>query len=193
MSIRQGLLCFLFAVPFAPPVLGADLDLPALMAMLATVPSAKESFTESKRSALLSAPLVLKGRLVYARPDRLEKHVLSPYEETSIIAAGAVSIDNRTLGQKRNFSLSSSSAVTALIEGMRATLAGDAPALERHYRVRLEGPQDSWLLTLTPRDEKLAGLVAHIRIAGARERLRRIEVEESSGDQSIMLIGPQPP
>ena len=81
----------------------------------------------------------------------------------------------------------------ALPEGLRATLAGDAPALERHYRIRLEGSQDSWLLTLTPRAEKLAGLVTQIRIAGARARLKRIEVDESSGDQSIMLIGPQPP
>lgn len=195
MSVRtpRNLICLLFAALSALPALGADLDLAALMAMLAAVPAARDSFTESKHSALLSTPLALKGRLVYARPDRLEKHVLSPYDEITIITAGAVSIENRTLGQKRRFSLSSSSAVTALIEGMRATLAGDVPALERHYRIRLEGPQDSWLLTLTPRDEKLAGLVANIRIAGARARLKRIEVEETSGDQSVMLIGPESP
>ncbi|HLX81957.1 MAG TPA: LolA-related protein [Burkholderiales bacterium] len=177
----------------APSTPAADLDLPALMAMLAAVPAAKESFTESKRSALLSAPLVLKGTLVYGRPDRLEKHVLSPYQETTVIAGGAVTIENRGLKQKRSFTLSSSSAITALIEGMRATLAGDAPALERHYRIRLEGAPDSWLLTLTPRDEKLAGLVTSIRIAGARERLKRIEIDEGSGDQSVMLIGPEAP
>jgi outer membrane lipoprotein-sorting protein len=189
-AVLPGLL---LAALLALPVRAADLDLAGLMALLAAVPSATEAFTESKRSALLSAPLVSKGRLVYARPDRLEKHVLSPYEEKTVISGDAVRIENRSLKQKRSFALSSSSVVTALVEGMRATLAGDAPALERHYAVRLEGTLDAWLLTLTPRDEKLAGLLAQIRIAGARERLKRIEVEESSGDASVMLIGPATP
>lgn len=191
--MKTHLPCLLLAAFFALPATAADLDLPTLMTMLAAVPSAKDNFVESKRSAMLSAPLVLKGTLLYVRPDRLEKQVLSPYEENTVIAGGAVSIDNRTLKQKRNFSLSSSAAVTALIEGMRATLAGDTTALERHYAIRLEGSQQSWLMTLTPRDEKLAALVTRIRIAGVRERLKRIEIDESSGDQSAMLIGPEAP
>ena len=191
--MKTHLPCLLLAAFFVLPATAADLDLPSLMTMLAAVPSAKDSFVESKRSAMLSTPLVLKGTLLYVRPDRLEKQVLSPYEENTAIAGGAVSIDNRTLKQKRNFSLSSSAAVTALIEGMRATLAGDAAALERHYAIRLEGSQQSWLMTLTPRDEKLAALVTRIRIAGVRERLKRIEIDESSGDQSVMLIGPEAP
>ena len=191
--MKTHLPCLLLAAFFALPATAADLDLPTLMTMLAAVPSAKDNFVESKRSAMLSAPLVLKGTLLYDRPDRLEKQVLSPYEENTVIAGGAVSIDNRTLKQKRNFSLSSSAAVTALIEGMRATLAGDTTALERHYAIRLEGSQQSWLMTLTPRDEKLAALVTRIRIAGVRERLKRIEIDESSGDQSVMLIGPEAP
>ncbi len=175
------------------PASAADFELPALMGMLAGVASAKNGFTESKRSAMLSAPLVLKGTLIYGRPDRLEKHVLSPYEEKTVIAGDFVTIENRTLKQKRNFSLSSSTTVSALIESMRATLAGDGAALERHYNIQLEGTQDSWQLTLLPRDEKLADQVTRIRIAGARERLRRIEIEESTGDQSVMLIGPAAP
>jgi hypothetical protein len=183
----------LIATLWALPASAADLELTELMTLLAGVPSATNSFIESKQSALLSAPLVLKGRLVYGRPDHLEKHVLSPYDENTVIARGAVSIENRTLKQKKSFALSASTSAAALVEGMRATLAGDAPALERYYSIRLEGSRDAWLLTLTPRDEKLAGMVARIRIAGARERLRRIEVDEGSGDQSVMLIGPATP
>ena len=183
----------LLAILFAPSVAAADFELPALMAMLAGVASSKDSFTESKGSALLSAPLVLKGTLAYARPDRLEKHVLSPYEEKTVIAGNFVTIENRTLKQKRSFSLSSSATVAALIESMRATLAGDAATLERHYRTQVEGTRDAWLLTLLPREEQLAGVVTRIQIAGTRERVKRIEVEEHSGDRSIMLIGPDSP
>jgi len=183
----------LLAALWALPARAADFSLADLMGLMAQVKSATDSFVESKQSTLLSAPLVLKGRLIYGRPDRLEKHVLSPYEEYTVIAGSSVSVENRTLQQKKSFNLSSSSSAAALIEGMRATLAGDVLALERHYVTRLDGSSDAWLLTLTPRDEKLTRLVTRIRIAGARQRLKRIEVDESSGDQSVMLIGPDKP
>jgi len=191
--VKSRLAYLLLAALWALPARATNFDLASLMELLAGVATATDSFVESKQSALLSAPLVLKGRLVYGRPDRLEKHVLSPYEETTIIAGNVVSIENRKLNQKKSFNLSASTSAAALIDGMRATLAGDVRTLERHYGVQLEGSQDAWLLTLTPRDEKLNGLVTRIRIAGARERLKRIEVDESSGDQSVMLIGPATP
>lgn len=191
--MKARLACLLIAALWSLPARPANFDLASLMALLAGVTTATDSFVESKQSALLRAPLVLKGRLVYGRPDRLEKYVLSPYEETTIIAGNVVTVENRKQKQKKTFNLSASTSAAALIEGMRATLAGDIPALERHYAIQLEGSQDAWLLTLVPRDEKLAGLVARIRIAGARERLKRIEVDEGSGDQSVMLIGPATP
>jgi outer membrane lipoprotein-sorting protein len=191
--VKTRLAYLLATALWALPAYAADLALADLMTLLAGVTSVTDSFVESKQSSLLSTPLVLKGRLVYGRPDRLEKHVLSPYEEHTVIAGDAVSIENRTLKQRKSFNLSASPSAAALIAGMRATLAGDVPALERHYGIRLEGSRDAWLLTLTPRDEKLAGLVTRIRIAGARDRLKRIELDERSGDQSVMLIGPATP
>jgi len=186
-------LILLIAAFLAAPTRAAEFDLAALMEMLAQVPAAKNSFTETKHSAVLSAPLVLKGTLVYARPDRLEKNVLSPYDERTVIADNSVTIDNRTLRQKRSFALASSAAISALVESMRATLAGDRAALERHYRVELEGRADAWILNLVPREQKLASLVRRIQIAGVRERLNRIEVEEVAGDRSVMLISTDPP
>jgi outer membrane lipoprotein-sorting protein len=175
------------------PAFAADFELAALMEMLALVPAAKDSFTETKHSAVLSTPLVLKGTLVYVRPDRLEKNVLAPYEERTVIAGSSVTIENRTLKQTRTFSLASSAPVSAFVESMRATLAGDRAALERHYSVQLEGQPEAWTLTLMPREQKLASLVKRIRIAGVHERLKRIEVEETAGDRSVMLISPDQP
>ena len=185
--------CVALAVLLASPAFAADFELTALMEMLALVPAAKDSFTETKHSTVLSTPLVLKGTLVYVRPDRLEKNVLAPYEERTIIAGNSVTIDNRTLMQSRTFSLASSAPVSAFVESMRATLAGDRAALERHYSVRLEGQPEDWTLTLMPREQKLASLVKRIRIAGVRERLKRIEVEETPGDRSVTLIGADQP
>jgi outer membrane lipoprotein-sorting protein len=187
MKVRRAFL--LIVALWMPTARALDVELAELMALLSGVTTSTDSFIETRKSALFSAPLVLKGQLVYGKPDRLEKHVLSPYEETTVVNNHLVSIENRTLKQKRSFNLSASMPAAALIEGMRATLAGDVSALERHYDVRLEGSQEAWLLTLRPRDKKLAEIVSKIRIAGARERLKRIEVDENSGDQSVMLIG----
>ena len=187
---RRGRL-LLLAAWLAGPAPAAALELDALMGLLAAVPAAKNNFTETKHSALLSVPLVLKGTLAYQRPDRLEKNVLSPYDERTVIAAGTVTVENRTLKKTSTFSLGSSAAVAALVESMRATLAGDRASLERHYKLKLEGQPEAWLLELAPRDRRVAGLVKQIQIAGARERIQRIGVEEASGDRSIMLISPQ--
>jgi outer membrane lipoprotein-sorting protein len=183
----------LLAACLAAAAPAAAFELDTLMGWLAAVPAAKNSFTETKHSALLSAPLVLKGTLAYQRPDRLEKNVLSPYEERTLIAAGTVTVENRTLKQTRSFSLASSAAVSALVESMRATLAGDRASLERHYKLKLEGQPEAWVLDLAPRERKLADFVKQIRIAGTRERIQRIEVEEASGDRSIMLVSPAAP
>jgi outer membrane lipoprotein-sorting protein len=188
--VRAFLLAALLATA---PALAADFELATLMNLLAQVPAAKSSFSETKHSAMLSAPLVLKGTLAYQRPDRLEKNVLSPYDERTVIAGNSVTVENRSLKQTRSFSLNSSASVAALVESMRATLAGDRAALERHYEVRLEGAPEAWTLSLAPREQRLASLVKRIQIAGVRERLNRIEVEEAAGDRSVMLITPEPP
>ena len=193
MNRNAGRRALLLAALLALPVRAADFELPALMELLAAVQSSKDSFSETKHSAVLSTPLLLKGTLSYARPDRLEKNVLAPYEERTLVAGSSVTMENRALQQTRTFSLASSSPLSAFVESMRATLAGDRAALERHYRVQLEGKAEAWTMTLVPREKKLASLVKRIQIAGARERLKRIEVEEASGDRSVMLIGPETP
>ena len=187
------LLAAVFVQVLAAPAQAADFELPSLMGLLAAVAESRDSFTETRHSAVLSTPLVLKGTLAYARPDRLEKNVLAPYEERTVVSGNSVTMENRTLQQNRTFSLASSSPISAFVESIRATLAGDRAALERHYHVKLEGTAEGWTMTLVPRDRKLASLVKSIQMAGARERLKRIEVAEASGDRSVMLISPEKP
>ena len=193
MRTIVGWLALLLAALLPLPTHAVDFELPALMELMAAVAASKDSFSETKHSAVLSTPLVLKGTLSYARPDRLEKNVLAPYEERTVVAGNSVTMENRTLQQSRTFSLASSSPVSAFVESMRATLAGDRAALERHYRVQFEGQAESWSMTLLPREKKLASLVKRIQIGGARERLKKIEVDEASGDRSVMLISPEAP
>ena len=159
-----------------------------LMRELASVPRARARFTETKHVALLKAPLTLTGTLSYERPDRLEKHVLAPYDERIAIAGTQVTVDNNTRGRTQNVSVASNPTLLALVESLRATLAGDLAALERHFEVTLERKADQWTIALVPREAGTLALITRISLTGSGNRLRRIDIEEAGGDRSEMSI-----
>lgn len=163
-------------------------DLQALMQRMASVPSSSSRFVETRHLALLTRPLELKGRLTYERPNRLSKHVLSPVDELISVEGDALTVVNKTKGEQRFISLREQPAMGALIESMRATLAGDLAQLERHYRVELSGTRGSWRMLLVPRDSQVRKYVETIALAGAEARLARIEIVETGGDRSVMTI-----
>jgi outer membrane lipoprotein-sorting protein len=171
----------------------ADLALPDLMRALAEVPAAQARFTEIKHMSVLQAPLTLSGRLAYVRPGRVERHVLAPYDERTIVSGDRVTIENRSRNTSRTFSLESAPGAYALAESLRATLAGDLAALQRHYSVDLKGRADDWTLALKPRDPAVASLVSSVTIAGAQARILRFDVREANGDHSTMTISEDKP
>jgi outer membrane lipoprotein-sorting protein len=159
-----------------------------LMRELASVPRARARFTETKHVALLKAPLTLTGTLSYERPDRLEKHVLAPYDERIAIAGTQVTVDNNTRGRTQNVSVASNPTLLALVESLRATLAGDLAALERHFEVTLERKADQWTIALVPREPGTLALITRISLTGSGNQLRRIDIDEAGGDRSEMSI-----
>ena len=168
--------------------LAADLALPELMREFAQVPAAQARFTEVKHMSVLQNPLTLSGRLAYVRPDRIERHVLVPYDERTVVSGDRVTVENRSRNTSKTFSLESAPGAYALAESLRATLAGDLAALERHYSLELKGSRDDWTLTLTPREPAVASLVQSVLIAGNQARILRFDVKEANGDHSTMTI-----
>lgn len=158
------------------------------MRLLGSVESTSARFIETRYSALLTAPLVSRGTLIYHRPDRLEKHVSSPYDELIVLEGGRVSVDNRTRGRKMTVSVASAPGIAGLVESIRATRAGDLGALERFYKVEVGGNRGDWWLRLRPRDPELAEYVTAVTVQGAGARIERVEVNETSGDRTVMEI-----
>lgn len=158
------------------------------MKTLAQVESASARFVETRRSPLLKSPIVLRGTLSYRRPDRLEKHVLSPYDERILIEGEQVTIENRTHDWKKTLSIAEAPALAGLVESIRATRAGELQTLERFYRVEAGGDREQWWLRLKPHDRELAEYVTEVTIKGSGARIERIEVDETSGDRTTMEI-----
>jgi hypothetical protein len=158
------------------------------MQQMAQVPASRSRFVETRHIALLTRPLELKGSLSYERPNRLSKHVQSPFDELLSVEGDAATLVNKTTGEQRFVSLREQPAMGALVASVRATLAGDLAQLERHYQVEFSGARGSWSLRLVPRDAQVRGYVETIALAGAGARLKRIEIVEAGGDRSVMTI-----
>ena len=169
----------------------AALPVGELAQMLASVESTKARFVETRHSALLKAPLVLQGTLAYRRPDRVEKHVLTPYDERIVVEAGRLTIENRTHNRRQTVAVSGAPGLAALVESIRATRAGDLPALQRHFALQIEGSRERWTLTLRPLDAQVGDYVVSIALSGSGARIAQVTIDETSGDRSVMEIQEQ--
>jgi len=161
-------------------------DLARLMGELAQVQTSRARYSEVKRVAMLQNPLQLSGTLLYERPGRIEKRQTLPVEEVIRVDGGWLTVERE--GKTRRIALQSESLVAALVESLRATLAGDRSELERIYSVRMQGTRQRWTLALTPREVEVAGVVKSIVIAGSGSRIARLEILEPGGDGSVMTI-----
>jgi hypothetical protein len=170
------------------PVIGhaAEWDIDQLMRGLAQIRSDHSSFVEKKFIAMLDKPVESSGELFYTAPDHLEKRTSKPKPESMILDHDSLVIERgRQIHrlQSRDYP-----ELAAFIDSIRGTLAGDRKALERNYRLSLDGPVEHWTLQLLPLDEKMQAVVKRIRIAGVRDAVRSIEITQADGDSSRMLI-----
>ena len=161
-------------------------DIDQLMQGLARSKVAHATFVEKKYIAMLDAPVTSSGELLFTAPDRLERRTLKPRAESVVLDGATMTLIR---GQRQLvLSLQEHPAIGALTESIRATLAGDRPALERHYTLKLEGSEPRWSLFLKPREARTRAFVLEIRIDGERGEVRTVEVEQSDKDRSVMTI-----
>lgn len=178
------LLCGLLYL--TPAALAAEWNLEQLMQMLAQTHSAHASFVETKYIAMLDKPVVSSGELFYRAPDHLEKRTLKPKADTMVLDQGSLLL---TRGSKEyRMQLQNYPELAAFIDSIRGTMAGDLNALETNYQLKLEGTVASWKLHLLPVTAPIKAVVQRIRISGAANDVRSIEIVQADGDRSVMAI-----
>jgi hypothetical protein len=139
--------------------------------------------------AMLKAPLTSSGELLYDAPARLEKRTLTPKPETLVLDHGVLTAQR---GHRQHvLELAAYPQVVPFVESIRATLAGDAAALERHFVIDFSGELAHWSLRLTPRDAALARSITDVTLAGERDAIRTVEIRERDGDRSRLTLGPE--
>ncbi len=160
--------------------------LPGLLANLAQVRAASASFTESKSLPLLTTPLQSSGTLDYVAPDYVRKTTTTPAPQNFLLQNGMVTLTLN--GQTQRFTLAQAPQLAGLVEGVRATLAGDLPALQRYYDLSLSGGADHWQLLLHPRDPALAKMLAWMSITGSGNKITEIDSADAKGGETRMQV-----
>jgi hypothetical protein len=168
----------------------AGWDLDQLMQSLATAKSGRATFVEKKFISLLERPVESSGELRYVAPDRLEKRTVKPSAETMRVDGDVLTIERGR--QKHSLQLQAYPDLAGFIDSIRGTLAGDRKALERSFRLQLEGGPERWTLLLFPTNDAIARSVHLVRISGARGQVGSIETIQTDGDRSLMTIQPVP-
>jgi len=157
-----------------------------LMQSLAKVSVGRADFVETKYIAMLDRPVESSGQLFYVAPDKLEKRTLRPRPESMIIEGSTLQIERGH--QSYTMQVESAPELAGFVNSIRGTLAGDRKTLERSFALALEGPAERWVLTLKPLDARMAAAVRAIRISGANDNVRSIEILQADGDRSVMTI-----
>lgn len=167
---------------------GGALDLPSLAALLAQRKSAEARFTEERFVSGFEGPLRASGTLSFTAPDNFSRQTLEPQAESMSVEGNSVILKRGK--RSRQMALDAVPELTALVEAMRGTLNGDVATLQKHFNTRVEGQSSLWVLTLTPRESRLAAQVRELKIAGIGSDLRSVELWLSGGDRSLMTITP---
>jgi outer membrane lipoprotein-sorting protein len=162
--------------------------LPQLMQQLSQVHAASARFTERKTIQLLDAPLISSGTLTYAAPAYISKTTETPTPQNFVLDHNNVTISAGPNQPAQKFSLNDDPRIAGLVQGIRATLAGDLPALSQVYSIQFTGTETDWQLLLHPKNPALAYMVKWMIIRGAGNRITTIDSASANGDHSEMGI-----
>jgi hypothetical protein len=174
------------AGPALAEVAPAGWGLPQLMQGFAQQKTSRAHFTERKYMRMLKQPLEDSGILLFEAPDHLMKQTQQPKPERLLIEGDTLTIDR--LSKEQILNRGDYPQIWTFIEGIRATLAGDLPALEAVYTVALSGEPANWQMSLQPRDPQMRQIVDTIRISGSDAHITRIETLEHDGDHTDMTV-----
>ena len=185
--VALALACaFVLASP--PSAVAAAFDLEALTALLAKVRSGEATFVETRRIEMLDRTLTSSGRLTFKAPDVFVRETLKPRHEKLAVDGNTLTM---SIGERsRTLQLDASPEAAVIVEAIRGTLTGNRVALERLFETRVGGDASAWTLELVPRDLRLRGQVASVRLAGRESAVREVRVLLADGDHSVMTIEP---
>lgn len=179
----------------ALPEAAAEWSLTELLSARRAVVESHASFVQDRYSLLLNEGLRSTGRLYYRAPDYLLQEIDPPF-------SSRILLDGETLhmwrdGREVSMPLHRSPRAGLYVGALRGVLGGRLDNIGERFLINLSGTEHDWVLRLTLRDDPSdnddrsgspASWLPTIEIRGQREQLRRIELQESPGERTLMDI-----
>ena len=163
-------------------------DLVQLMQALAQVKAGEATFVETRTVAMLERTLQSSGRLSFEAPDTFVRETLKPRREKLAVSGNVLTM---SVGERSHtVQLDSAPEAAVIVEAVRGTLTGNRESLERLFIAAVSGSAERWTLELVPRDMRLRGQVASVRLIGGEAMVREVQVLLADGDRSTMTIEP---
>jgi hypothetical protein len=160
-----------------------------LMQEMATIETRSNRFEEVKEMAILDQAITQTGTLHFKAPDKLSKQIPFPVASSFEIQGDQLTI--MTAGKPdQQMDLEAYPPLRIFVESLRAVLAGDLDALQRHFATQLQGDRQGWRLSLHPRDRVLARQVERIDIEGHATDINRYGILETNGDRTLTTLTP---
>ncbi len=203
MRVSGSLILFLIMGLLGSPVAhaaqngsNAPVTLDQLMTALRSVRHVEARYVEHRYLHVLRTPIETRGSLRFDAPDHLEK-ATDPAADNAVerltIDGDRLTIDRGAGASLIVLSLNEHPEIGALVESIRATLAGDGDALRRTFDVATSGTLSHWQLVLQPRDSRQHAMLQWMRVSGYAERITAIDTADGEGDRSEMAIVEQTP
>ena len=188
---RRIAVAAVFVLAIVPAIAASPtFDLAQLTGLLAGVRSGEATFVEKRRVEMLDRTLESSGRLSFEAPDTFVRETLKPRHEKLEVVGNRLTM---SLGERsRTLQLDASPEAAVIVEAIRGTLTGNRDALERQFESSVSGDAGAWTLDLAPRDLRLRGQVASVRVLGRGPAVREVQVLLADGDRSTMTIEPVP-
>jgi hypothetical protein len=166
----------------------APFDLTELMRTLGQIRAGEATFVERRHVSMLDRTLESSGRLSFEAPDTFVRETLRPRRDRLAVNGNTLTLSQG--GRSRTMQLDASPEAGVIVEAIRGTLTGNRAALERHFETTVAGSAERWSLDLVPRELRLRGQVASIKVRGEQAIVRVIDVLLADGDRSVMTIEP---
>jgi outer membrane lipoprotein-sorting protein len=166
----------------------APFGLPELMKTLSQVRAGEATFVERREVSMLDRTLESSGRLSFEAPDTFVRETLRPSRDRMAVTGNTLTLSRG--GRSHTMQLDASPEAGVIVEAIRGTLTGNRGALERHFEATVSGTPERWSLTLVPREARLRGQVASIKVRGEQAIVREVDVLLADGDRSVMRIEP---
>jgi hypothetical protein len=167
-----------------------------LQRLLQSAPAVDIPFVEQRQSPWLTEAVESRGTVRSLPQGGLEKQLEFPKQEIWRLLPDRMewkslaSTGDNTGNTSKQILFSKAPALGVLSDAIRHVVAGDFPALERDFKVVVEGDAKQWTAHLQPQSTEAVRYLDRLEMQGSGSRLLTLVVVERKGERTTTRFYP---